>query len=173
MATHLATKQQLNQLRTTFLEFDENGDGLIQKDEFLRGYRRLYPNDEMEVVDARALEIFAIADVDGNGEIDFDEWCTATIKQDQLLNEPNMRAAFNLFDKDGGGTIEASEIASVLGYDIDERNRELFQVVISEIDTNGDGQIDFNEFRAMLVKLADDGLSTSAQHMVHTQNVPA
>ena len=82
MATHLATKQQLNQLRTTFLEFDENGDGLIQKDEFLRGYRRLYPNDEMEVVDARALEIFAIADVDGNGEIDFDEWCTATIKQD-------------------------------------------------------------------------------------------
>ena len=50
-----------------------------------------------------------------------------------------MRAAFNLFDKDGGGTIEASEIASVLGYDIDEKNRELFQVVINEIDTNGDG----------------------------------
>mmetsp|Transcript_16498 Transcript_16498/g.20892 ORF Transcript_16498/g.20892 Transcript_16498/m.20892 type:complete len:233 (-) Transcript_16498:827-1525(-) len=44
MATHLATKQQLTQLKTTFLEFDENGDGLIQRDEFIRGYRRLYPD---------------------------------------------------------------------------------------------------------------------------------
>jgi len=43
MATHLATKQQLSTLRQTFLEFDENGDGLISKDEFIRGYRRLYP----------------------------------------------------------------------------------------------------------------------------------
>ena len=112
-------------------------------------------------MDARALEIFAIADVDGSGGIDFDEWCAATIKQDQLLNEPNMRAAFNLFDKDGGGTIEAAEIASVLGYDM-EKNKEMFENVVREIDLNGDGMIDFNEFRAMLVRLADDGMSMSA-----------
>ena len=29
-----------------------------------------------------------------------------------------MRAAFALFDKDGGGTIEAAEIAQILGQDI-------------------------------------------------------
>jgi Ca2+-binding EF-hand superfamily protein len=29
-----------------------------------------------------------------------------------------MRAAFALFDKDGGGTIEAAEIASILGHNI-------------------------------------------------------
>ena len=82
MATHLATKQQLSTPRATFLEFDENGDGVLQKDEFVRGYRRLYPDKDQEIVDARALELFAVADVDGSGEIDFDEWCTATIKQD-------------------------------------------------------------------------------------------
>ena len=138
MATHLATKQQLSTLRATFLEFDENGDGVLQKDEFVRGYRRLYPDKDQEIVDARALELFAVADVDGSGEIDFDEWCTATIKQDQLMSEPNLRAAFNLFDKDGGGTIDASEIAAVLGYDVN-KDREVFQAAIQEIDTNGDG----------------------------------
>ena len=138
MATHLATKQQLSTLRATFLEFDENGDGVLQKDEFVRGYRRLYPDKDQEIVDARALELFAVADVDGSGEIDFDEWCTATIKQDQLMSEPNLRAAFNLFDKDGGGTIDASEIAAVLGYDAN-KDREVFQAAIQEIDTNGDG----------------------------------
>ena len=138
MATHLATKQQLSTLRATFLEFDENGDGVLQKDEFVRGYRRLYPDKDQEIVDARALELFAVADVDGSGEIDFDEWCTATIKQDQLMSEPNLRAAFNLFDKDGGGTIDATEIASVLGYDAN-KDREVFQLAVREIDTNGDG----------------------------------
>ena len=29
-----------------------------------------------------------------------------------------MRAAFELFDKDGGGTIEAAEIAAILGKDV-------------------------------------------------------
>jgi len=44
MAGHLATKAQQKELKTSFNQFDENGDGLIQKDEFLRAYRRLYPN---------------------------------------------------------------------------------------------------------------------------------
>ena len=156
MATHLATKKQLNELRATFLEFDENGDGLISKEEFLNGYRRLYPDEtDQEELGQHAQEIFVIADADGNGFIDYDEWCAATIKQTQLLTDPNMRAAFDLFDKDGGGTIEAAEIASVLGYDL-QKDGQVFEEVVREIDLNGDGQIDFDEFKQMLVKLANN-----------------
>lgn len=61
----------------------------------------------LEVVDERAKEVFMHADTDHSGAIDFGEWCTATINQHALLNEKNMRAAFALFDRDGGGTIEA------------------------------------------------------------------
>ena len=62
-----------------------------------------------------ALEIFNNVDGDASGSIDFDEWCTATINQQELMSEPNMKAAFNLFDKNGDGTIEAVEIATILG----------------------------------------------------------
>ena len=63
------------------------------------------------------------ADTDNSGAIDFSEWCTATINQNQLLNEKNMRAAFALFDRDGGGSIEAAEIATILGHDVNSDDR--------------------------------------------------
>ena len=111
MAGHLATKAQQAELKKSFNQWDENGDGLIQESEFVNGYRRLFPDQDPTEVDERAKEIFGHADTDHSGAIDFSEWCTATINQNQLLNDKNMRAAFALFDKDGGGTIEAAEIA--------------------------------------------------------------
>ena len=89
-------------------------------------------------MDEKANAIFDKADTDGSGNIDFTEWCTATINQNQLLNESNMRAAFQLFDKDGGGTIEAAEIAAILGQDINSDDG-IWREVINEVDQNGDG----------------------------------
>ena len=68
-------------MRKSFHLFDQNGDGLIQREEFLRAYRDLYPTKDPVEVDERANEIFNIADVDGNNTIDFGEWCTATINK--------------------------------------------------------------------------------------------
>ena len=65
-----------------------------------------------------------------------------------------MRAAFQLFDKDGGGTIDAGEIATILGHNV-SKEEQVWADVIKEVDINGDGQIDFEEFQMMLKKLAD------------------
>ena len=97
-------------------------------------------------VEERADAIFQNADVDKSGAIDFSEWCTATISQNQILNEDNMRAAFALFDKDGGGSIDASEIAAVLGHNNND-DESVWAEVVREVDSNGDGRIDFEEFQ--------------------------
>ena len=55
-----------------------------------------------------------------------------------MLNEANMRAAFQLFDKDGGGTIDAGEIATILGHNI-SKEEHVWVDVIKEVDVNGDG----------------------------------
>jgi len=45
--------------------------------------------DEKEV-QKEAETIFANADTDNNGSLDFGEWCAATINKRELLNEQNL-----------------------------------------------------------------------------------
>lgn len=66
---------------------------------------------DVEQVEKEAKQFFESADVDKNGSIDFGEWSAATINKRSLLNEQNLKATFELFDKDGGGSISAQEVA--------------------------------------------------------------
>ena len=76
--------------------------------------------------------------MDGSGEIDYNEWCLATINKNELINESNLREAFALFDEDNNGSIDANEIGRILGYNL-SKEKKLWQEVIKEADLNGDG----------------------------------
>lgn len=41
---HMTTKRQQHELKKSFLQFDTNGDGLIQRNEFVVAYNTLYPD---------------------------------------------------------------------------------------------------------------------------------
>ena len=108
----------------------------------------------MAEVEARANELFDIADQDGIGEIDFGEWCAATINKNELLNEENLQVAFQMFDLEKNGKIQAHEIGQILGHNM-QKEEEVWKDVINEVDTKGDGTIDFEEFKTMMLKLVE------------------
>ena len=56
------------------------------------------------------------------------------------------REAFNSFDADGGGSIDSSELASVLKSLGQEASPEELAALIKIADTDGSGDIDFLEF---------------------------
>ena len=67
----------------------------------------------------------------------------------------DLKETFNMFDKDGGGTIDFSEMQGVLkklGQKVSDK--ELTRIIKS-IDENNDGEIDFDEFVAMMKKIPD------------------
>lgn len=62
-------------------------------------------------------------------------------------------AAFRLFDKDGSGNISAEEIRQTLGGGARTfGNEKMWTDIVKEVDTDGDGEISYTEFKDMMHK---------------------
>lgn len=67
--------------------------------------------------------------------------------------ESELSEAFKVFDEDGDGFISAKELQVVLGkLGLQEEGREIDRVemMISSVDRNHDGVVDFFEFKDMM-----------------------
>ena len=61
-----------------------------------------------------------------------------------------IREAFNLFDTDGSGTIDPKELkAAMQSLGFEAKNQTIYQM-IGDIDKDGSGEIDFEEFLDMM-----------------------
>ena len=70
-----------------------------------------------------------------------------------MMSNDKLMQAVKMFDKDGSGTISADEIRSVLGSG-STLSEQAIEDIIKEVDENGDGEIQFEEFVHMMKKLA-------------------
>ena len=64
-----------------------------------------------------------------------------------------MKAAFSLFDMNGDGDIEAKELQEIIGENNDIEDNNVWAKMIAEVDLDGNGVIDFEEFKEMMEKL--------------------
>jgi|UniRef100_A0A914Q6S0 calmodulin len=94
-------------------------------------------------------------DSDGSGEIEFEEFA-AMVAQFVVSSENNegleeeLREAFRLYDKEGNGYIAVSDLREILRALDDNINDDELDEMIAEIDTDGSGTVDFDEFMEMM-----------------------
>jgi len=101
-------------------------------------------------------EILEEIDEDGSGEIEFGEFCQLCAKF--LVEEPNeetmkteLKEAFRVYDKDGAGFITTGQLREIIA-ELDSRlTSEDLDGIIEEIDEDGSGTMDFDEFCAMMM----------------------
>jgi calcium-dependent protein kinase len=139
-------ESDIEQLRDLFLAMDKDGDGHLTAAEIREGLQRANVN-----VPADLQKVMESIDVDGSGCIDYTEFLAAALDQRTYAQEDLCWAAFNMFDKDGDGSISVEELARIIDGEVGE-TMEAGNVdeLMQEVDTNGDGRIDFSEFMDMM-----------------------
>ncbi len=142
LATQLSEKE-MAPMKKLFLGLDKNGDGKLSLEEVEKGLAGKSNAKEL-------LEIVQSMDTDASGFVDYNEFLAAAIGEDVYLNKDKLLQAFNMFDKDKSGRIEAKEIKEVIGSELKGVDEEVWLQMIKEADVNGDGQIDFEEFFKMM-----------------------
>jgi calcium-dependent protein kinase len=98
---------EIQDLKKIFMELDADGSGSITLDELQRGL------GERENAEA-LLQVLQAADTDGNGVINYTEFIAATLSAQTFMKEEYLKTAFNMFDKDGSGKIDSSELNGLL-----------------------------------------------------------
>jgi calcium-dependent protein kinase len=142
------SEEKIKSLRETFMTLDDNGDGLLTIVELKEGLAKCNLTD----IPADLQEILDDVDSDGSGVIDYTEFLAATLDKKVYMQEDVCWSAFRLFDRDGDGKITAAELAVVLKDDSVAQQAQIQDManLMKELDANGDGEIDFDEFMAMM-----------------------
>jgi calmodulin len=98
-------QRQIREIREAFSIFDKDGDGSISAKELGTVMRSL----GMAPTDQDIQRLIRAVDTDGSGEIEFEEFLDLMSEANEI-SEEDVMDAFRLFDKDGDGTINKTEI---------------------------------------------------------------
>jgi len=141
VATQL-NDDELQELRRQFLLIDSDCDGKISRDELVRWVSSGVPATSSDVR-IWAEKVFESIDADGSGSIEFSEWAAAALQMNAC--DHAVEAAFRVFDSDNDGQIRVGEIGHLFNLSDNDVQR-----YVRQYDLNGDGMIDYHEFRTML-----------------------
>ena len=150
IANQVNMNEEIKKLKSEFDKIDVNKDGMISKDELIKCLDAINPHEEAV---KKANEIFEEIDFNNDGSINFSEFLTLNIKKEKLMNEDMLQKGFKLFDLDGNGYITIEELKETIPVEL--QNNSAWIEIVKEVDQNGDCQIDFNEFKAMMEKIAN------------------
>ncbi|CAB1344297.1 unnamed protein product [Coregonus sp. 'balchen'] len=135
-------------------EVDEDGSGSIDFEEFLVMMVRLLKEDQAGKSEEELSEVFRIFDKSLNdilaatGEPVTEEEYDAQQEARSFLSDEMLKtfkAAFDMFDTDGGGDISTKELGQVMRMLGQNPTREELDEIIEEVDEDGSGTIDFEE----------------------------
>ncbi|PZC81707.1 hypothetical protein B5X24_HaOG212151 [Helicoverpa armigera] len=90
----------------------------------------------------------------GSGELEFEEFVTLAsrfmVEEDAEAMQQELKEAFRLYDKEGNGYITTGVLREILRELDDKISAEELDMMIEEIDSDGSGTVDFDEFMEVM-----------------------
>ncbi|XP_014129515.2 calcium-binding protein 4 [Zonotrichia albicollis] len=144
--------EELDELLDAFKEFDTDQDGYISYKDLGACMRTLgYMPTEMELI-----EISQHIKMRMGGRVDFEDFVQMMgpkLREEtaHMVGVRELKIAFREFDMNGDGEISTAEmreaIAALLG---EQLKAQEVDEILQDVDLNGDGHVDFDEFVMML-----------------------
>lgn len=160
--TNMINKE--DDLKRVFDTFDKNGDGFITREELKESLNNLGIIVPLKDVEEMVVKL----DANKDGLVDLGEFrelydivkgkeenkgCDEEGKKVSQVDEDNdLKEAFNVFDENNDGLITVQELGLVLSSlglkegKIEESCKEM----INKVDVDGDGMVNFDEFKMMM-----------------------
>jgi calcium-dependent protein kinase len=142
------TGDQIAAMWDQFRLVDTEGNGVITKDQLTRAFAAAPPGHVKDIT-TWAEALFEELDSDGSGKLEFTEWVAAALRSSTEISDSAMLAAFRSIDVDNTGNISLHNLSRM----IQVGNEEL-EDIMTRADLNGDGVIDFEEFKAVFRTVA-------------------
>ncbi|MES1916015.1 MAG: hypothetical protein MHM6MM_007877 [Cercozoa sp. M6MM] len=150
------TEEETQHLRKAFDAVDTNGDGQLQRHEIIS--MLMSPSVGLGEIEAgqRADEVFAEVDIDGDGEITFDEFKLSKARRALESDVSKMRRLFDRLDKDHSGSISLDEIHFAFAQDAD---LDELKDMLREVDSDGNGEISWEEFLTAMQGIVEPAMA--------------
>ncbi|XP_028666369.1 calcium-binding protein 2-like [Erpetoichthys calabaricus] len=144
--------EELDELHIAFMEFDTDQDGYISYKDLGGCMRTMgYMPTEMELI-----EISQQIKMRLGGRVDFDDFVELMgprmlAETAHMVGVRELKYAFREFDVDNDGQISIAELREAAKHLLGEQlsGKEVDEI-LQDIDLNGDGYVDFDEFVMML-----------------------
>jgi len=139
---------QIADFKDAFKKFDAAGDGEIPTSELGTVMKMLghkLNDEELE-------ECIKMVDADGGGSVDIDEFMELMrTKTKEAQEEVEVKEAFRVLDKEGKGEIHTDVIKELLTQLDDTLSESDLKDLIDEIDSDGSGWVDYDEFKSLML----------------------
>jgi len=137
-----------------FKNLDKDGNGKLDNEELCLLLMDIGMTKTKAKEEATAM--IKQCDSDRSGYIEMNEFLTIWQRKMLSINETYIHTVFSVLDTNGDGHIDAQELAKVLDMQNDGDDLKINEI-IKEVDTDKDGKINFEEFRAAMLERNEFG----------------
>uniref|UniRef100_A0A182R0S1 EF-hand domain-containing protein n=1 Tax=Anopheles farauti TaxID=69004 RepID=A0A182R0S1_9DIPT len=144
-------EQRMLIMRKAFQMFDTQKTGFIETikiSTILNTMGQLFDEGELQ-------DLIDEEDPESTGRVNFDGFANIASnflqeEEDAEAMQQELKEAFRLYDREGNGYITTSTLKEILKALDDKLSNEDLDGIIGEIDTDGSGTVDFDEFMEMM-----------------------
>merc|ERR1712189_74287 len=142
------TDDQVQDFKDAFKKFDTEGNGEIPTSELgtvMRMLGHLLKDEELQ-------EAIESVDSDGSGFVDIEEFLELMrMKTKESADEAEIKEAFRILDRDNKGEIHTHVIKEILLELFSSLTQEEVDDIIADIDEDGSGWVDYDEFKELML----------------------